>query len=416
MNRRAFLMVGAGAAVWPGVMGCRAEPAPIQAPDDIANSGDPAFDAWMDGFYRKALADGLPRAVVDKELADLTPDAEVVRRDQNQPEFSRPISSYVKGAVSADRIETGRTKKSQLGWLRQVEFDYGVPAEVLIAIWAMETAFGQIQGDFDVIRTLATLAADGRRRALFEDNLIAALKIIASGEAARWQLVGSGAGAMGQTQFMPADYLTTCVDSDGDGRRDIWNSSQDALASAANLLSKADWKFRESWQREVLTAEDFDWSMVEGPRLPPQAWAVYGVRPADNGGWSGPDSLSEAQLIAPSGAAGPKFLLFPNHFVIRKYNNSTAYALGVGLLASRIAGEGPLITPWPEETGLSTAQRTGAQQALADMGYDPGVVDGVIGPNTRKAVRAWQLERKMLADGYLTPALADALIAEAAAR
>lgn len=418
MNRRVFLLFSGAGAIWPGILGCRAQTngqAAAQPLPTIASSGDAAFDAWLDDFYRRALAAGLPKQVLDRELSGLTPDPAVIRLDRNQPEFSRPISAYVRGAVSDARISAGRQHRTNLTWLNDLEARFGVPAEILIAIWAMETSFGAVLGDFDVIRTDASLAADGRRRELFETNLMAALRMIASGEATRAQLKGSPAGAMGQTQFAPDTFLAHAIDGDGDGKRDLWGSTQDALASAANYLAKSGWKRGESWQREVSLPAGFDYSVVEGPRLPPQVWETSGVVRADGRGWSEADAASQAQLITPSGAAGPAFLIFPNHFTIRVYNNSTAYALGVGLLASRIGGEAPLVRPWPEEQGLSNTERVGAQEALVRLGYDPGAIDGVIGPATRRAVRAWQVDRRMLADGYLSAELARRLIAEAAA-
>jgi membrane-bound lytic murein transglycosylase B len=416
MNRRLFFAAASAAAVYPGVMGCRAQPGPPSLPEPppaIGATGDPEFNAWIRDFYRRALAEGIPQNVLDRELAGVGPNTRIIELDRNQPEFSRPASDYIRGAVSETRVSTGRERRGEMAWLSGIETEFGVPGEILIAIWGMESAFGQVQGDFDVIRTLASLAADGRRRELFEANLIAALRMIATGEATRAQMVGSAAGAMGQTQFMPEAFLSIAVDRDGDGRRDLWGSTRDALASAANLLSGAGWRRGESWQREVRLPEGFDYSIVEGPRLPPAAWTMMGVQPADRAGFGAADAASEAQLIAPAGAAGPAFLIFPNHFVIRRYNNSTSYALGVGLLASRIAGDPGVIQPWPDETGLSIAQREGAQRALAALGFDPGGVDGIIGVNTRASIRQYQAARGLPADGYLTAQLAQRLMEEA---
>ncbi len=367
-----------------------------------ATSADSPFKTWAAAFTGEAILAGLPADVVTREMAGLTPDPRILALDSGQPEFAKPISSYVKGVISADRIETACHKMDQIAALPRIERTYGVPAAVLVSIWAVETAFGAIQGDFDVIRSLATLAADGRRRDWAETQLIAALRIIADGQASRAQLRGSWAGAMGQTQFEPDTYLTTAVDFDGGGRPDIWNSSTDALASAANLLAKAGWVRGQSWDREVLLPPGFDYSVTEGPRQGPPAWEALGVRPADGDGWSRSDSAGQAQLLLPSGADGPAFLVFDNHFVIRQYNNSTAYALGVGLLADRIGGAAPLMTAWPHEDALSLADRTTAQVALAALGYDPGARDGVIGAKTRAALRQWQKARGLRADGYLS--------------
>ena len=401
---------GAG-AVWPGILGCRAQGLPA----GLGNSGDAAFDAWMADFYPRAVAAGIPREVLDRELAGLTPNPAVVAADRNQPEIARPVGSYVKGAVSDARVATGSAKRAEFAWLSEVQARYGVAPEVLIAIWGLESAFGAIMGDLDIVRTDATMAAEGRRRALFEENLIAALKIIASGEATRVQMRGSSAGAFGQTQFSPVDFLKTAVDADGDGKRDLWGSTRDALTSSAAHLSKGGWKRGESWQREVTLPSGFDYSIVEGPRQSPAVWREAGVRPTDGAIWTAEDAASVAQLITPAGAAGPAFLIFPNHFTIRVYNNSTSYALGVGLLASRIAGDPGVIKPWPAETGLSAAERTSAQTSLTKLGFDPGGVDGIIGVGTRAALRRWQQAREITADGYLTPDLVKRLEAEAVA-
>jgi hypothetical protein len=218
---------------------------------------------------------------------------------------------------------------------------------------------------------------------------------------------------MGQTQFIPSAYLATAVDGDGDGKRDIWASPADALASAANLLAKGGWARGQSWAREVTVPADFDFSVSEGPKMVPDAWAALGVLRADGRPWTDADKTAEAQLLAPSGASGPIFLLFPNHFVIRKYNNSVAYALAVGLLADRISGAGPLVRSWPAETPLSLADRMTAQRALAAAGFDPGAPDGVVGIGTRKALRAWQKARGLTADGYLSADMIQRLKTEA---
>lgn len=373
------------------------------------------FDAWASAFYDRAIKAGIPRALLNREMAGLTPDPRVTARDSRQPEFSQPISVYIKGAVTEGSAGIGERKRNDVPQLSAIEQRFGVPREILIAIWARESGYGAIQGDFDVIRSMASLAAQGRRRDWAEGELIAALKIIGSGEATRSQLKGSWAGAMGQTQFIPSAYLATAVDGDGDGKRDIWASPADALASAANLLAKGGWKAGQSWAREVTVPAGFDFSMSEGPRLTPEAWAALGVARADGLPWVDADKAAEAQLLAPTGAAGPVFLLFPNHFVIRKYNNSVAYALAVGLLADRIAGGGPLVKPWPAETPLSLADRMTAQRALGALGFNPGTADGVVGMGTRTALRAWQKSRGMTADGYLSPAMVEKLKTEAGA-
>ena len=385
-------------------------------PSRFASSGDAAFDGWRDEFYRRAVAAGVPGAVAMRELAGLVPDQRTQTSDSKQPEFSKPVGDYVKAVVSDTRIAQGQQFRATLPYLSALEQQYGVPRDVILAIWAMESAFGKIQGDMDVVRSLSSLAFEGRRRAWAESELIAALKIIGSGEASRAQLKGSWAGAMGQTQFLPSVFLSTAVDGDGDGKRDIWGSTQDALASTGNYMKNARWQPGVSWSREVRIPAGFDYSVTEGPRQSPAWWAERGVVRADGQAWSAADQASTAQLILPSGATGPAFLIFPNHQAIMRYNNSTAYALGVGLLAIRFAGEPPLVTPWPVETPLSLTDRIAAQQALTKLGFDTGGADGAIGPKSRSALRLWQQGKAIPADGYLTTALVQQLVTEAASR
>jgi lytic murein transglycosylase len=383
---------------------------PIQPP---VVSGDMVFDAWAAQFYDRAVRAGISPALLTREMAGLTPDPRVTSRDSRQPEFSQPISAYIAGAVTDGPIAIGIRKRAEVPSLGAIEQRFGVPREILIGIWSRESAFGAIQGDFDVVRSMASLAAQGRRRDWAEGELIAALKIIGSGEFPRSRLKGSWAGAMGQTQFIPSSFLAMAVDGDGDGRRDIWTSVPDALASAADLLAKGGWVRGQGWAREVTVPANFDFSLSEGPKETPGWWSDKGVRRADGRPWSAADQTAPAQLLAPAGASGPIFLLFPNHFAIRKYNNSVAYALAVGLLADRIAGQGPLVRAWPNEVPLSLADRMTAQRALAALGFDPGQPDGVVGMGTRAQLRAWQKTRGLVADGYLSPAMVQKLRAEA---
>lgn len=378
-------------------------------------SGDIVFDAWAAEFRSRALAAGITSQVFAREMAGLTPDPRVAMLDGRQPEFSRPISDYIKGVVTAERTSLGQQKRA-MGELGPIEQRYGVPRDILLSVWALESAFGTMQGDRDVIRSLATLAAEGRRRAWAEGELIAALKLIQTGEFPRIRLRGSWAGAMGQTQFIPTTFASTAVDGDGDGKRDIWTSPADALASAANLLATAGWAGDQGWAREVAGPPDFDYGLTEGPRVTVAQWGQRGVRPADGRPWSAADAAAPAQLVAPAGAKGPLFLLLPNHFVLRRYNNSLAYALGVGLLAERFSGLGGAVQPWPQETPLSLVDRTAVQQALAVLGFDPGAPDGVVGVNTRRALRAWQQARGLTADGYLSAEMVERLNAEASER
>jgi membrane-bound lytic murein transglycosylase B len=411
MDRRAFLFLTAASLLQPD------SAAPPPGSPDTPGGPDPqtaAFDAWLRDFTIRAIAAGWPADLVTEQLAGLTVNPKVVELDTKQPEFVRSTGDYVRQSVTEARVTTGRRKRAEVSQFPDIEARYGVPSEILTAIWSQESAFGTIQGDLDVIRSLASLAFDGRRRDWAETQILAAFRMIQEGDATRVQMKGSWAGAMGQTQLIPEAFLSTAVDEDGDGKRDIWNSAPDALASAANLMARDGWRRGETWAREViLPPSGFDYGLAEGPMHTPGEWAALGAKRADGLPFGALDKDTPCQLILPAGAAGPAFLIFPNHLVIRKYNNSTAYALSVGLLADRISGMGPLAVAWPVEPPLSTDDRVGAQRALAALGHDPGTADGVIGVNTRQALRAWQKAKGLPADGHLTQALSQQLQAEA---
>lgn len=381
-------------------------PGPPKPSDILGAAGDPAFLDWLNGFYARELAAGWSPSVLAQTLNGLAPDPRVVARNAAQPEFVLPISDYVARNVTPGLITLGKVKRDGVGPMLKIVATYGVPADILTAIWAMESGFGANEGDMDVVRSLATLAAEAPgRRPWAETELEACIKIIGSGAATRGQLKGSWAGAMGQTQLLPSAFLSTAVSAAGAGKPDIWGSGADALASAANLLAKSGWQRGQSWATEVTIGPKFDLSLSEGPKQPPAWWEAAGAHRADGHAWSALDAPALAQLILPAGAAGPAFLVFPNHFVIRSYNNSIAYALSIGLLADRFGGGGPLVRAWPREVALSLEDRMAAQSALARLGYNPGPPDGLIGVGTRQALRAWQKDQRLPADGYLTPAL-----------
>jgi lytic murein transglycosylase len=404
MDRRIFL-----AMTFAACAGAAPTPA-----DLLGASGEPYFLDWLNDFYARALAKGVARSVLDRELSGLSPDPRVAGRDANQPETAKPVSDYIAGNLTAGRIAMGRAKRAQVAGLAGIEQKFGVPGDVLIAVWAMESGFGAFQGDFDEVRSLATLAAAGRRRAWAETELLAALQILASGEVPRARLKGSWAGAMGQTQFVPTAFLASAIDFEGTGKRDIWTSAPDALASAANLLAKSGWRRSEGWAYEVVAPSGFDFSLSEGPLQPASWWLGKGLKRVETDPWRPSDLAAPATLLVPTGAGGPAFLALANHFVIRTYNNSVPYALSVGLLADRFAGAGPLHTPWPHETPLSLTDRLDAQTALAKLGFDPHGADGRVGAGTRQALRAWQKSQGLIADGYLSPEMVQRLRAAVA--
>ncbi len=369
-----------------------------------------SFDDWKQAFTEKAVRKGFDPIFVSQVFEGVQPQASVTASDSQQPEFSKPTSSYMRQAVSPARYQAARTRLDANLNAREIEQGYGVSQCIFGGIWSMESDLGRVQGNIDVVAALSTLAYNGRRRAWAEDELIAALTILRDHGIARSTLKGSWAGAMGQTQFEPDSYLSLGADGDHDGKVDIWNSDSDALASTANLLAKAGWKAGETWAVEVTLPAGFDYYMAETEKKTPAEWLALGLKRADGGYFTPAETAETATLLLPSGVRGPAFLALPNHYIIRKYNNSTSYALAVGLLADGICGKPPLVTAWPAEPPLSLDQRLKSQQALKAAGYDPGTVDGVIGVGTRTAIRNWQRANNLPADGYLSFELANRLV------
>lgn len=373
-----------------------------------------SFEEWKQAFIQKAVMQGFDPVFVTQAFDGVQPLASVTASDSQQPEFSKPTSSYIRQAVSPARAAAARARLDANANAGEIEAQFNVPKCLLGGIWSMESDLGRVQGNIDVLSALATLAYNGRRRVWAEGELIAALTILRDHGIARDNLKGSWAGAMGQTQFMPDSYLSLGVDGDHDGKVDIWNSDSDALASTANLLAKAGWKPGEAWAVEVLLpATGFDYYLADTQKLKPAAWAALGVKRADGGYFTPAEADEDATLLLPSGVKGPAFLVLPNHYVIRKYNNSTSYALAVGMIADGICGKPALVTPWPVEPPLSLDQRLKSQQALKNAGFDPGTIDGVIGVGTRMAIRNWQRANNLPADGYLSFDLANRFVAMA---
>lgn len=382
----------------------QAEPTAPQAQPEAEPAPALSFDDWRDRFRLKALASGIPENLFDQVFAGVTPDMSVVTADRAQPEFSRPVWEYLDGAISPVRVRKGQALLAQhAATLDAIEERYGVDRETLVAIWGMESSFGQFMGEQSVIRSLATLAYEGRRPQFAEDQLLAALQILQSSDITSTGLRGSWAGAMGQTQFIPTTYLTHAVDFDGDGRRDIWNSSADALASAAHYLQASGWQKGQAWGIPVALPSGFDYALADTEiRKTYAQWQALGVKGTPPS--VAPDDTG--YLLLPAGHRGPAFLVFRNFGAILKYNNSSSYALAVGLLGQRLNGAAPLQATWPkDERPLGRSERIELQESLAAKGYEPGAADGIIGANTRRAVRAFQQSLGLPADGYPTPAL-----------
>jgi membrane-bound lytic murein transglycosylase B len=364
-------------------------------------SANLGFDRWIEGFRRRAQAQGISAATFDAAFRSVDYNTYVIEKDRNQSEFTKAIWDYLDSAASDSRVSNGKAalrKNARL--LDQIEARYGVDKEIVVAVWGLESAYGAVRGDIPLIEALATLAYDGRRGAFFESQLIAALKIIQAGNVTPGRMTGSWAGAMGHTQFIPTSYLAYAVDFTGDGKRDIWSDNPaDALASTAAYLARFGWQKGRPWGVEVQLPRGFDYGLTgERVKKAPGEWAALGIR--DVNGRAVPD-YGAASILMPAGARGAAFMIFQNFHVIERYNTADAYVIGVGHLADRIKGGPPIRAAWPrEDRALVFTERKELQERLSKAGFDTGGVDGKIGPNTIAAVRAFQRTIGMIPDGY----------------
>ncbi len=371
-----------------------------------------AFTEWVAAFRRQARAEGVSAETLASAFDTVSYLPRVIELDRSQPEFTRQVWDYLDSAVSEARVTQGQAKRTgQREAIDDASRRYGVPAEILVAIWGIESNYGGNFGSFSTIDALATLGYDGRRPDFAREQLLAALGILQRGDIDREHMRGSWAGAMGHTQFIPTSFDAYARDGDGDGRRDIWGSIADVMASTAHYLDANGWREGETWGIEVRLPADFDYAQTElSTRRPSQAWASQGVTPAR--GASLPN-LDEASVIAPAGAHGPAFLVEHNFRVIMRYNASTSYALAVGLLSNRIAGEPGVAETWPRnEPALSRTQVKQLQAGLNARGFEVGAPDGVIGPNTRRGLREFQRSLGQIPDGFATRDLVQRLTVE----
>ncbi|MAM12292.1 MAG: peptidoglycan-binding protein [Rhizobiaceae bacterium] len=356
-TRRAFSLMALGtllSACSSSLFG--GSPSGSTPPGAIANAG---WDAWVEDFRTRAEAKGISRQTLNAAFANAGYTPDVIVQDRNQTEFNRTLEEYLAIAASDERVAKGRANYARYrNVLEQIEAAYGVDGTVVVAVWGLESMYGERRGDVPVVSALSTLAYEGRRGSFFESQLLGALKILQNGDISPQRMTGSWAGAMGHTQFIPTSYLGYAVDFNGDGRRDIWSDDPtDALASTAAYLKRAGWQKGEPWGGEAGSPG----ASVAGGRR---------IQPHDG---------------------GPVFVVGPNFDVIKRYNNSTSYAIGVGHLADRIAGAGPIAGTFPPDRyGFTADQRKALQAGLKARGYDAGTVDGVFGTQTRAAISAYQ--------------------------
>tara|TARA_R110002073_G_scaffold148864_4_gene302242 strand:+ start:1108 stop:2358 length:1251 start_codon:yes stop_codon:yes gene_type:complete len=369
-------------------------------------SNNRGLQRWISDFRVRASAQGISTQAFDAAFRGVRYNADVIQRDRNQSEFTKTIWEYLDSAASDLRVRNGQAALRQNeGLLNAIEARYGVEKEVVVAVWGLESSFGAFRGDEPLIEALATLAYDGRRGRFFEQQLIAALKIIQSGDVAPSDMTGSWAGAMGHTQFIPTSYLAYAVDFTGDGKRDIWSDDPaDALASTASYLANFGWISGQPWGVEVRLPNGFDYTQANRriQRLPSE-WARMGVT-----GLNGRvvRDYGDASVLLPAGAQGAAFLIFHNFSVIERYNTADAYVIGVGHLSDRIAGGGAIQASWPRgDRALVFAERQELQRRLTAAGHSTQGIDGRIGPLTIDAIRSYQRSQGLVPDGYASLSL-----------
>lgn len=367
-------------------------------PTANGQGSEAGFRNWVMAFRPRALSAGVSPGTFDSAMAGAHFQPSIVALDGRQSEFSKQIWEYLDGAVGGTRVSTGREMAARhAGTLSAIEARYGVPREVVLAVWGMESNYGANRGSTQIVPALATLAYDGRRGEFFAGELVAALRILQAGDVDNSHLVGSWAGAMGHTQFMPSSFLGHAVDFNGDGRRDIWsNDPTDALASTASYLRQMGWRPGQPWGTEVVLPPGFDYNQTgKSVTRSGSQWAGMGVR-SMNG-----TAVPSGSILLPAGARGPAFLITDNFRAILKYNASDSYALGVAYLGDAIAGRPGIRGSWPRgDRPLSSSEKSEIQRQLNARGFDTGGVDGKIGSKTSDAIKAYQRTRGVTPDGY----------------
>lgn len=363
------------------------------------------FEGFLRDFRVQALSAGIDGALYDRALGQVRLNPRIEQLNAAQPEFAKPVWDYLDSAVSPARIADGKAALADnVALFDRLEAAYGIPRQIIAAIWANETDYGRFMGSFNLFEALATLAFEGPRAAYARPQLLAALKVAQNGPFDPAMMKSSWAGAFGQTQFIPTSYLAHAVDFDGDGKKDVWTSRGDALATAAQLLANSGWQKGDVWGVEVKLPPGFAYAQADLDIIKPMAeWRARGVTLVAGGGLVGEQ---QGAIILPGGAHGPAFLVFNNFRVVLKYNAAISYGLAVCLLGDQLVGGSGIVAPWPrEEQALSRTQRFQLQQNLKSLGYDPGTIDGVIGRQVRAAIRGFQLNQNLAADGFATVSL-----------
>ena len=368
-----------------------------------------AFNVCKQNLQQSALEAGITPAIAEQVFANIKYQPRVIELDRSQPEFVQTFPGYFSKRVNDWRINKGRHLAGEHKELLQdLVKQYGIPAQYLLAFWGLETNFGGYKGKMPVLDSLATLACDPRRSTFFTRELLTAVKLLEEQSLEQEKMVGSWAGAMGHTQFMPSAYANYAIDGDGDGQINLWDSEADALTSAANFLSQLGWQPGFRWGREVTLPGGFDYSLLGySKRRTVTDWNELGVTRA-NGDALGSSDMN-AYLVMPAGHEGPTFLAYPNFRVIMRWNNSEFYAIAVGRLADRIAGDGELVASLPPLPNYRRDDIKAMQEQLNQKGIDVGGADGILGPATREGIREFQRRSDMIADGFPSLAVMQAL-------
>ncbi|PTQ74950.1 lytic murein transglycosylase [Celeribacter persicus] len=359
------------------------------------------FEAWIESFKVRARREGISETTLREAFRGVRYNADVIAKDRHQSEFTKQIWDYLDSAASPTRVSNGqKAMRQHARVLDGIERVYGVDKYVVAAIWGLESAYGEHRGDINVIEAMATLAYDGRRGRFFEQQLIAALKILQKGDTHARNMKGSWAGAMGHTQFIPTSFEAFAVDGNGDGKRDIWsNDPTDALASTAAYLARHGWNKGQPWGVEVRLPRGFDYTSARRDNMrAPSDWAALGVVGVDG---KPVPNYGRASILLPAGAQGAAFMIFDNFAVLERYNKADAYVIGVGHLSDRLKGGSEIQASWPRGYApLSFKEREQMQRILKRKGFLDDKVDGIVGPNTINAIRAFQASVGVTPDGY----------------
>ncbi|PZA09572.1 lytic murein transglycosylase [Rhodopseudomonas palustris] len=398
--------VGAMAAVVAIAAAASLAASPTFAQRGASCHGGQSFPQFLAGLKQKAVAAGVSQSAIAEASPYLVYDQGIVNRDRGQRVFGQIFTVFAgRMASEGRRVKGQQLIKRYAGAFARAEKEYGVPPAVITAFWALESDFGAVQGNLSTLRSLVSLAYDCRRSEMFQDETIAALKIIDRGDLTPGEMIGSWAGELGQTQFLPRHYFDYAVDYDGDGHRDLLHSAPDVIGSTAHYIATGlKWRRGEPWLQEVRVPENLPWDQADlTVKHPRSQWAQWGVTAADGRPLQG-DALP-ASLLLPMGRHGPAFLAYPNFNAYTEWNNSLIYATTAAYLATRIAGAPPMQKPRAAVAQLSFNEMKQLQQLLVRAGFDVGKVDGVLGQNTRSAVKAMQTKYGLPADSWPTAEL-----------